>query len=247
MKLHNENKRYVGVRRTAGEVKRYRIMMRIVPAAIGCAVLVLTILYAITVMYSKYGSFTVMVNKFDNVKYALTLSETRDFKNPVARLNSKAEEDVTNIDGNWLPKDLDMIDGEHNGDNYVAYTFYCKNAGKETVTYEYQLYIVNMTLDIENAVRVRLYVDGESTDYAKTATDGSGPEPGTVEFVSEGVIVRDQIANFVPEDITKFTVVIWLEGNDPECVDNILGGQFKIDMSMTIIGIEENEIATESN
>lgn len=247
MKLHNENKRYVGVRRTAGEVKRYRIMMRIVPAAIGCAVLVLTILYAITVMYSKYGSFTVMVNKFDNVKYALTLSETRDFKNPVARLNSKAEEDVTNIDGNWLPKDLDMIDGEHNGDNYVAYTFYCKNAGKETVTYEYQLYIVNMTLDIENAVRVRLYVDGESTDYAKTATDGSGPEPGTVEFVSEGVIVRNQIANFAPEDITKFTVVIWLEGNDPECVDNILGGQFKIDMSMSIIGIEENEIATEAN
>ena len=247
MKLHNENKRYVGIRRTAGEVKRYRMLMRIIPMAMGCVILVLTILYAITVMYSKYGSFTVMVNKFDNVKYALTLSETRDFKNPVARLNSKAEQDVTNIDGNWLPKDLDMIDGEHNGDNYVAYTFYCKNAGKETVTYEYQLYIVNMTLDIENAVRVRLFVDGESTDYAKTATDGSGPEPGTVEFVSEGVIVRNQIANFAPDDITKFTVVIWLEGNDPECVDNILGGQFKIDMSMSIIGIEENEIATEAN
>ena len=247
MKLHSENKRYVGIRRTAGEVKRYRIMMRIIPAAMGCVILVLALLYAITVMYSKYGSFTVMVNKFDNVKYALTLSETRDFKNPVARLNSKAEQDVTNIDGNWLPKDLDMIDGEHNGDNYVAYTFYCKNAGKETVTYEYQLYIVNMTLDIEDAVRVRLFVDGESTDYAKTATDGSGPEPGTVEFVSEGVIVREQIANFAPGDITKFTVVIWLEGNDPECVDNILGGQFKIDMSMSIIGIEENEIATEAN
>ena len=238
--MKSKNNNFLGLRRTAQEIKRYRSIMRIVPTAMICVALVLTLLYTVTVMYNRYGSFTVMINKFDNVKYALTLSENKEFTNPVARLNSKAEKDVTNIDGSTLPGDLDMIDGEHNGKNYVAYTFYCKNAGKETFTYEYQLYIVNMTLNIENAVRVRLYVNGESTDYARTACDGSGPEPGTVEFLSEGVIVRQQIDNFAPGDITKYTVVIWLEGNDPECVDNILGGQFKIDMSMTIIGIEDD-------
>ena len=237
MKLSNGN---IGLRRTAAEVKRYRMMMRIIPIAVGCATIVLALTYAITTLYSKYGSFTVTVNKFDNVKYALTLSETPDFLDPIARLNCKASEDVTNIDGNELPADLDMINGEHNGENYVAYTFYCKNAGEETVTYEYQLYIANMTLDIEKAVRVRLYVDGVPTDYARTRSDGKGPEPGTTEFVSESVIARSQIKNFDPGDITKYTVVIWLEGNDPECLDNILGGEFKIDMSMSIIGIEEN-------
>lgn len=237
MKLSKGN---IGLRRTAAEVKKYRTIMRIVPIAVGCATIALAILYAVTVMYSKYGSFTVTVNKFDNVKYALTLSETPDFIEPIGRLNCKASEEITNIDGASLPLDLDMINGEHNGDNYVAYTFYCKNAGEETVTYEHQLYIANMTLDIEKAVRVRLYVNGVATDYARTRSDGTGPEPGTVEFVSESIIARDQIMNFAPGQITKYTVVIWLEGNDPECLDNILGGEFKIDMSMSIIGIEED-------
>lgn len=236
MKLSNGN---IGLRRTAAEVKRYRMLMRIIPIAVGCATAALALVYAITALYSNYGSFTVTVNKFDNVKYALTLSETPDFSDPISYLNCKASEEITNIDGSMLPKDLDMINGEHNGKNYVAYTFYCKNAGEETVTYEYQLYIANMTLDIEKAVRVRLYVNGEETDYARTRTDGTGPEPGTTEFFSESVIVRNQISDFAPGDLTKYTVVIWLEGNDPECLDNILGGEFKIDMAMSIVGIED--------
>ena len=237
MKLSKGN---IGLRRTAAEVKRYRILMRIIPIALGCATVAMALLYAVTVMYSKYGSFTVTVNKFDNVKYALTLSETPDCLNPIGRLNCKASEEITNIDGASLPLDLDQINGEHNGENYVAYTFYCKNAGEATVTYEYQVFIANMTLDIEKAVRVRLYVNGESTDYARTRSDGTGPEPGTTEFVSESVVARSQISDFAPGDVTKYTVVIWLEGNDPECLDNILGGEFKIDMSMSIIGVEES-------
>ena len=68
-----------------------------------------------------------------------------------------------------------------------------------------------------------------------------GAEPGTTEFVSESIIARQQIADFAPGEVTKYTVVIWLEGNDPECLDNILGGEFKIDMSMSIVGLEDEE------
>ena len=236
MKLSNGN---IGLRRTAAEVKRYRMIMRILPIALGCATAALALVYAVTTLYSNYGSFTVSVNKFDNVKYALTLSETPEFSEPISRLNCKASEEITNIDGDSLPLDLDMINGEHNGKNYVAYTFYCKNAGEETITYEHQIYIANMTLDIEKAVRVRLYVNGEATDYARTRCDGTGPEPGTTEFVSESVVARGEISDFAPGDVTKYTVVIWLEGNDPECLDNILGGEFKIDMAMSIVGIED--------
>ena len=112
MKLSNGN---IGLRRTALEVKKYRTLMRIIPIAVGCATVALALVYAITAMYSKYGSFTVTVNKFDNVKYALTLSETPDFLDPIGRLNCKATEEITNIDGNELPLDLDKINGEHNG------------------------------------------------------------------------------------------------------------------------------------
>ena len=33
-------------------------------------------------------------------------------------------------------------------------------------------------------------------------------------------------------DIDKFTIVIWLEGDDPDCVDNILGGEIKMHMEI---------------
>lgn len=226
------------LRRTAAEIKRYRILMRVLPIAMSIAVVTLALVYTITTMYTKFGSFTVTVNKYDNVAHALTLSETPDFKDMTSRLNAASSQEITNISVSTLPLDLDQINGSHNGDNYMAYTFYCRNAGTEAVTYEYELFIANMTLDIEQAVRIRLYVNGEYEDYAKTRNDGQGPEPGTTEFLTEKTILRKQL-HLTPGEYTKFTIVVWLEGDDPECVDTILGGVFKIDMNMSVLGETE--------
>ena len=228
------------IRRTAGEVKRYRILMRVLPIMMAVIIALLGVVYVISLLYDNYGSFTVTVNKMDNAKYALTLSETPDFANPSGRLNCKANEEITNIEGSKLPLDLNDIDGSHNGANYVAYTFYCKNAGSTEISYEYKIVISNMSLDIEKAIRVRLYVNGVYTDYARTKTDGTGPEEGTTPFYTERIIARSQVDGFKPGDITKFTVVIWLEGNDVDCKDTILGGEFKIDMTMDILGVGES-------
>lgn len=224
------------LRRTAAEIKRYRILMRVLPIAMSIAVVTLALVYTITTMYTKFGSFTVTVNKYDNVAHALTLSETPDFKDMTSRLNAASSQEITNISVSTLPLDLDQINGSHNGDNYMAYTFYCRNAGIENVSYEYELVIDNMTLDIEDAIRVRLYVDGEYKDYAKTRSDGQGAEPGTTEFYTAKTITKGQIHNIAPGEHTRYTIVVWLEGDDPECVDTILGGEFKIDMNMAVLG-----------
>ncbi len=230
------------VERTANEVKRYRLYMRIIPIGAAVLSLILIIGYVISVLYMKFGAFTVMVNKFDNLDYALTLSPSSDFNTKTSRLNAEIDKEITNIDGKTLPNYLDNVDGEHNGENYVAYTFYCRNEGKHRITYTYDLYIANMTYEIEKAVRVRLYVDGEATDYAYARTDGvKGPEPGTTQFQTGNTIVKKEIAHFKPGDVTKYTVVIWLEGNDPDCVDKIIGGKFKVDMALTVIKDEEEK------
>ena len=226
------------LRRTAAEVKRYRVLIRVLPIAMSIAVVTLALVYTITTMYTKFGSFTVTVNKYDNVAHALTLSETPDFKDMTSRLNAASSQEITNISVATLPLDLDKINGSHNGDNYMAYTFYCRNAGTEAVTYEYELYIANMTLEIEDAVRIRLYVNGDYEDYAKTRNDGQGAEPGTTEFLTEETILRKEL-HLTPGEYTKFTIVVWLEGDDPECVDTILGGVFKIDMNMSVLGESE--------
>ena len=226
------------LRRTAAEIKRYRVLIRVLPIAMSIAVVTLALVYTITTMYTKFGSFTVTVNKYDNVAHALTLSETPDFKDMTSRLNAASSQEITNISVATLPLDLDKINGSHNGDNYMAYTFYCRNAGTESVTYEYELFIANMTLEIEDAVRIRLYVNGDYEDYAKTRNDGQGAEPGTTEFLTEETILRKEL-HLTPGEYTKFTIVVWLEGDDPECVDTILGGVFKIDMNMSVLGEAE--------
>ena len=238
--MARQNKVATSIRRTAGEIKRYRLWTKAVPIGIGLAVSILIIGYVIAVLYSRYGAVTVFVNKFDSLDYLLSLSESTGYEGYTSRLNAEIDEKITNIDGRDLPDYLDNIDGPHNGENYVAYTFYCKNAGKKTVTYSYELYIANMTLGIEKAVRVRLYVNGEPTTYAFPRTDGgTGPEPGTTAFYSEKTIVKKNVEHFHPGDLTKYTIVIWLEGNDPECVDRILGGEMKVDMSMEVIYDED--------
>ena len=243
--MSRESRVGISIQRTAAEVKNYRKWMRLTPIAIGVAILILITGYVISVLYMRFGAFTVMVNKFDHNEYALTLSESPTFKSHSSRLTAEIAETVTNIDGREIPDWVDNVDGEHNGKNYVAYTFYCSNAGTKTVTYDYDLYIANMTYEIEKAVRVRLYVNGEYTDYAYPRTDGvKGPEPGTKEFQSGNTIVRDTVQHFKPGDHTKFTVVIWLEGPDPDCVDKILGGKFKIDMRVSVLTPEDEKRAS---
>ena len=134
-----------------------------------------------------------------------------------------------------LPADLDSIDGQHNGKNYFAYTFYLLNNGENTLSYEYQMVLSNVTNDVDKAIRIRLYVDGTPTTYARTRSDGTGPEPDTTEFRTTSVVMNDFKADFKPGNFTKFTVVIWIEGDDPDCTDELIGGDLKCEMKFSVI------------
>lgn len=238
------------LQRRAGEVKRYRQEKKIVPIIMGCIALVTVIVYVISLLYTRFGSFTVSVNKFHNLDYGLSLCERKDFGNPTAKLTCKASKEITNIDGKMLDDiDLGAIDGEANGENYICYTFYCRNTGKETVDYAFSMNIVNMTLEIEKAVRVRhiTSLNGEkavSVDYAraKGVDDHSQPIPEDyprecVPFVAERQICYHVQEKFKPGDTMKQTVAIWLEGNDKDCVDKIIGGVFKVDMKFEVTSV----------
>ena len=46
--------------------------------------------------------------------------------------------------------------------------------------------------------------------------------------------MRTSGEKFKSKDKDKYTVVIWLEGNDPDCVDDIIGGTLKLSMDFKI-------------
>ena len=203
---------------------------------IGLLVAVIAVTYVISYFYDKFGAFTVKVNKYDMAKQGLSLSEEPEYERTVSELNAKIVYDMTNISGKDLPPTVDKINGSHNGENYIAYTFYLSNAGRDTVSYEGEMVIENVTKSVDDAIRIAIYINGQKTVYGKTKSNGGGKESDCdKEFLSSTVVMRTQKEGFAPKDRDKYTVVIWLEGNDPDCVDAIVGGTIKFSMNFKIM------------
>lgn len=219
---------------TARAYRRYMVLKRVMAAALGMLVTATVTMYVVAVLYKNTGSFTVSMDKFDMSEYGLSLSETRNMNHKTSNLNAHIDETITNIAESSLPEDLDMIDGEHNGENYIAYTFYLQNSGTQSVDYEYSVFISGITQQLDSAIRIRLYRNGEYVNYARTRSDGGGPEKGTTEFFSEQIVTQNLVPDFSPGGIDKYTIVIWIEGDDPDCVDFLIGGKLRVDMTMSI-------------
>lgn len=224
------------LRRTAKEAKKYVVLMRIFGILVIILVAILAIVYAISYFYDKYGSFTVKINKYDMVNQGLTLSETPDYTKTNSKLNADIVYDMTNISGEDLPANIDKVNGSHNGESYIAYTFYLINSGKDTLTYDGEMTIENVTNNVDEAIRVALYVNGEKTVYGKTKSNGGGKESDCdEEFASSTKVMQSRREKFAPGAKDKYTVVIWLEGNDPDCLDDIVGGTMKLGMDFKIV------------
>ena len=77
--------------------------------------------------------------------------------------------------------------------------------------------------------------NGEEKVYAKAKMGSTEPEPDTIAFSSNTQVLKNVTEDFKSGDVDKYTVVIWLEGEDPECVDNIRGGVVKMSMNFKVL------------
>ena len=96
--------------------------------------------------------------------------------------------------------------------------------------------IENVTQDVDEAIRVAVYYNGEKTVYGKTKSGGGGKESDCdSEFYSSTVVMKNTREGLEPQAKDKYTIVIWLEGNDPDCVDALVGGTMKLGMDFKIV------------
>ena len=71
---------------------------------------------------------------------------------------------MDNISVKWLSEDIDKeATGNHNGDNYFAYTFYLVNNGENAINYWYEIAIDDIIKDLDKAIRVMVYHNGEKS------------------------------------------------------------------------------------
>jgi hypothetical protein len=62
-----------------------------------------------------------------------------------------------------------------------------------------------------------------------------------ISFVDEETIAVGRQVAVKPNDVHKYTVVIWLEGDDPDCTNDLIGGHIGLEMNFRLIKVHDVE------
>lgn len=192
--------------------------------------LLVVILFIAAFAQEKMGNFTINLDRLELYRRGISIADNGDFDGATARLTAATVKDATNISIEDLPQNLDSAkDGNHNGKNYMAYTYYVRNAGKEDLSYIARITLDSCSKGAEKAVRIAVWRNGKRVIYAAPAKNG-GTEQNCKNFKSDDVVCEYEEKNFLVGNVDKYTIVIWMEGDDPECVDSIIGGSVELSM-----------------
>lgn len=224
----------------ASKVKRKKKIVKIIKLALLIFILLLLVSYVVIGVIYKGGNFSITLDKNLYYKNNIIIYDDPNYKVFRTELQAKVVDSFDNISYKWLPDTLptESEGGSHNGENYVAYTFYIENLGEDISDYWSEIIIDDVIKNVDEAVRIRVYKNGVATTYAKMGNNDQ-PEKETIAFQTDTLVAMDHVENFKPGDKDKYTIVIWLEGSDSECNDNILGGEIKLHMDFNSEFIEK--------
>lgn len=216
--------------------------LKVVKMAILIMLISLIIMYFLLRIIFESGYFTISLDPAFAQESGLVMYEKLAEKQERKILKATRVDFMDNISVKWLPENIhQMGEGSHNGENYLAYTFYLENMGSDIINYWYQIIVDDVIKNVDKAIRIMIYRNGERTIYARPNETTGNAENGTEKFYSDLEPVLESRQDFKPGDIDKFTVVIYLEGDDPDCIDALIGGEMKMHMDITEEHITKNE------
>lgn len=219
-------------------------------------------LYLFSYYGQQAGDFTIDVSQDAFLDKNMILSESVDFQVKNSRLIAQPIGNVYPIGQYGYPEKIpieiessleEFQSGSHNGLNYFAYTFYVKNDGIADFSYNVAVYIDEAQKNIDAAIRIMIVCEQDITNkkivksevYAKVQGEhGDNPgeaEPGSKPFLGSKKVINNNRYDFNAGQIDKYTVIMWLHGEDPDCVDiegrSIRGGLLTVAMKFSIINL----------
>lgn len=228
---------------TADQIKKRKKRIKRAKIIVGIVFLFLMLFFVILSLVYNGGAFTVTLDPNFHTKTGIAIYTDELEHEHVRKLYARELKFMDNISIEWLPKNYkEFKGGDHNGDNYIGYTFYVDNQGSKIQRYWYSVYIDDVIKNVDEAIRIMIIRNDEVKVYAKENPLTHEAEKDTIKFYKNEMPVLESRDNFKPGDIDKITIFIWLEGSDPECIDNILGGEIKIHMEITEEHKDNNNI-----
>lgn len=218
----------------AEKIYKRELIKKITKIALLLLLIIISIIYLVLFVVYQNGGFTVTLDKNLSNQKNVFLSVNGNIKERTRNLSAETIHYMDNISIKWLPSNIDEeANGAHNGDNYIAYTFYVVNGGEENVHYWFEMDIDDSIKRVDEAIRIMIYQNGNPVVYAKKSPKTGSAEPDTKAFVSKSIAVLEQRKNFKPKEKDRYTVVVWIEGDDPECNNDLLGGEIKLHIDIT--------------
>ena len=230
------------------------------------AAAILAIVFLIAFITEEKGHFTINLTA-DMLREGFVLAEDEKFSDEKTRLFAEEITNSNATSIYEMSRKLHEIDGPHNGPGYMAYTFYLKNCGELMTNYGYTVNILSETLSTASAAWVMFFEDDRQIIYAQAQPNGhpeelygypSAPyieyafypedqyytEDGfvgivTTPFVDEDTVLQGYVEDFEPGAVKKYTIIVWLEGDDPDCNNSILGGHVGFNIQFERLGDDE--------
>lgn len=243
----------------ANRVRGWHKFGRFVRISILLLLLLLIVVYIVLKILLNDGSFIVSLSRNEMLYSGLAMYESQNDPTPKRRLKAKDLQFMDNISISWIASDVTEHEGSHNGNNYIAYSFYVENQGQAVANYWYSITMDDVIKDADEALRIMIYINDDVKVYAKGNRLNGKAEPiyyasnknrrkelaelySTVKFRDDvdGTIILEQRKNIKPGDLDKITVVVWIEGDDPDCTNALIGGHVRLNMKL----IEEHDSET---
>jgi hypothetical protein len=226
-------------------------------------------IFAISFYGEQVGNFTFSVDQM-SIQAGITLFETLDGENNSILFAPKVDnaDGMTSLCGTPYTRyqlgddvcvlsdeEAASVDGANNMESVMIYTFYVMNAGDVDVDLSALIDISSASKGAEEAIRVRVLIDGPgdadtATTYAKLQTS-RGDNPGENEIFTEAFYdpTRVMFQNFdgggghgflSPGDTLRVTVMLWFEGEDADHNLNIVGGGVRLEMEFSVTKVYDD-------
>lgn len=189
------------------------------------------------------GNFVVQVED-GTVKKTVKITES--LENPEYRTRLEGSGYLNLTDTTYSMFDTSIESYIVNGGDYVdegasvyAYTFYIVNDNTEALDMKATLSYSNVTRDLDKAIRIMTVSSslGRNVYQVKDEVekDYGAAYPSVQSFASDKECYNEMLLGLEPGQYIKYSVLFWLEGNDPDCVDTILGGTIKFSLKLSIL------------
>ena len=247
-----ENQLRKNARKVNREYRRKNLMIRL---TVVISVFFIICWFALQVSQKYAGSFEI---NLDNGRRSLSLSVNPEFSNPSDVLFADIPQEINNISYTYIPLDIiGEVNGSANGRNYMCYTFYLKNTGNRTLDYTCAMKILNYEKGLDECIRIMIVRNGETSYYAK-CKHGTDGEPELVyyyddharfdevilteAFVSDEEVFTKEYTGLTAGNYDKYSVVVWIEGSDPETNNEKLHGVVRMKIDFNVIENEEEDM-----